>query len=153
MKDSYARDSLNSLRRMSRFSLLVLDAPCTERYARCGERTGVNHPLLLDFFQLRNRLSFLVFRRGNAVVLSECTRKAKLIRIPYRPCHLSRTHMLVKKHRSRILHPAANQVLLRRTSHLFIDPAKTSFILKHQAYFWSTRFLHWTSDSADLHDG
>ena len=35
---------------MSRFRLLVLDAPCTERYARCGERTGVNHPLLLDFF-------------------------------------------------------------------------------------------------------
>lgn len=35
---------------MSRFSLLVLDAPCTERYARCGERTGVNHPLLLDYF-------------------------------------------------------------------------------------------------------
>ena len=34
-----------------------------------------------------------------------------------------------------------------------IDPAKTSLILKHQAYFWSTRFLHWTSDSADLHDG
>ena len=66
-----------------------------------------------------NRLSFLVFRRGNAVVLSECTRKAELIRIPYRPCRLSRTHMLVKKHRSRILHPAANQVLLRRTSHLF----------------------------------
>ena len=24
----------------------------------------------------------------------------------------------------------------------FIDPAETSFILKHQAYFWSTRFLH-----------
>ena len=24
----------------------------------------------------------------------------------------------------------------------FIDPAKTSFILKHQAYFWRTRFLH-----------
>ena len=34
---------------MSRFRLLVLDAPCTERYARCGERTGVNHPLLLDY--------------------------------------------------------------------------------------------------------
>ena len=49
MKDSYARDSLNSPRRMSRFRLLVLDAPCTERYARCGERTGVNHPLLLDY--------------------------------------------------------------------------------------------------------
>ena len=49
MKDTYARDSLNSPRRMSRFRLLVLDAPCTERYARCGERTGVNHPLLLDY--------------------------------------------------------------------------------------------------------
>ena len=24
----------------------------------------------------------------------------------------------------------------------FVDPAETSFILKHQAYFWSTRFLH-----------
>ena len=48
MKDSYARDSLNSPRRVSRYRLLVLDAPCTERYARCGERTGVNHPLLLD---------------------------------------------------------------------------------------------------------
>ena len=23
----------------------------------------------------------------------------------------------------------------------FVDPAETSFILKHQAYFWSTRFL------------
>ena len=34
---------------MSAFSLLVLDAPCTERYARCGERTGVSHPLLLDY--------------------------------------------------------------------------------------------------------
>ena len=49
MKDSYARDSLNSLRRMSRFRLLVLDALRTERHAQCGERTGINHPLLLDF--------------------------------------------------------------------------------------------------------
>jgi len=27
----------------------VLDAPYTERYVRCGERTGANHPLLLDW--------------------------------------------------------------------------------------------------------
>ena len=26
----------------------TLNAPYTERYVRCGERTGVNHPLLLD---------------------------------------------------------------------------------------------------------
>ena len=26
----------------------MLNAPYTERYVRCGERTGVSHPLLLD---------------------------------------------------------------------------------------------------------
>ena len=36
----------------SRFNLLVLDAPYTERYVRCGERTGANHPLLLDVGEL-----------------------------------------------------------------------------------------------------
>ena len=46
MKDSHARDSLNAPRRMSRFVLLVLDAPCIERNARCGERTGSATPLL-----------------------------------------------------------------------------------------------------------
>ena len=41
--------------------------PCTERYARWCERTGVNHPLLLD--RLRNligdRPKELVYDRGN----------------------------------------------------------------------------------------
>ena len=32
----------------------------------------------------------------------------------------------------------------------FVDPAETSFILKHQAYFWSTRFLHSSHDSSSL---
>ena len=26
-----------------------MNAPYTERYVRCGERTGANHPLLLDW--------------------------------------------------------------------------------------------------------
>ena len=65
MKDSHARDFLNSLRRMSRFRLLVLDAPCTERYARCGERTGVNHPLLLDHVVTREivQINGCMFRK------------------------------------------------------------------------------------------
>ena len=47
-KDSHAQDSLISPLHTSLFNLLVLDAPYTERYVRCGERTGANHPLLLD---------------------------------------------------------------------------------------------------------
>ncbi|MBQ6326949.1 MAG: DUF4956 domain-containing protein, partial [Clostridia bacterium] len=46
--DSHAQDSLISPLHTSLFNLLVLDAPYTERYVRCGERTGANHPLLLD---------------------------------------------------------------------------------------------------------
>ena len=48
MKDSQAQDSLISPLPTSLFSLIVLDAPYTERYVRCGERTGANHSLLLD---------------------------------------------------------------------------------------------------------
>ena len=65
MKDSYARDSLNSPRRMSRFRLLVLDAPCTEQYAWCDERTGVNHPLVLDYVVTREivQINGYMFRK------------------------------------------------------------------------------------------
>ena len=31
----------------------MLNAPYTERYVRCGERTGANHSLLLDYFICR----------------------------------------------------------------------------------------------------
>ena len=47
-KDSHAQDSSISPLHTSPFNLLVLDAPYTERYVRCGERTGAYHPLLLD---------------------------------------------------------------------------------------------------------
>lgn len=36
----------------------------------------------------------------------------------------------------------AGTLPLDRTVFGFIDPPETGFILKHQAYFWSIRFLH-----------
>ena len=46
--DIFKKATLISPLPTSQFSLIVLDAPYTERYVRCGERTGANHPLLLD---------------------------------------------------------------------------------------------------------
>ena len=49
MKDSYEPDILIYPKRTSPLKLLVLNAPYTERYVRCGERTGAYHSLLLDY--------------------------------------------------------------------------------------------------------
>ena len=40
-----------------------LKAPCTERYARCCERTGVNHSLLLDWLDVmkKTNINLLIF--------------------------------------------------------------------------------------------
>ena len=48
MKDSQAQGALISPLPASLLSRIILEALCTERYARGGERTGADHPLLPD---------------------------------------------------------------------------------------------------------
>ena len=50
-----------------------------------------------------------------------------------------------------ILDDVSKKVATLDTVFGFIDPAETSFILKHQAYFWSTRFLHLDCYKASRH--
>ena len=68
---------------MSRFRLLVLDAPCTERYARCGERTGVNHPLLLDYEKGRQLTACSMGLRVLTVLFLAMTREAYAIVVAF----------------------------------------------------------------------